>query len=135
MFVRVKKVRSKRYIYLVEGRRIGDRVRQKTLCYLGPISKLIYGVPSDTKQKVDKIFQVDWDKINEKLARIPLTFEELSEAKRAQYPVFIRTRRPGSRTQGRRPRVKGEQSALATLAARRFNEMFEGIGDREYRMR
>src|SRR5437899_49788 len=49
MFVRVKKIRSKRYVYLVEGRRIGDRVRQKTLCYLGPISKLIYGLPSDER--------------------------------------------------------------------------------------
>ena len=133
--MRVKKIRSKRYVYLVEGRRIGDRVRQKTLCYLGPISKLIYGVPSDTKQKVDKMFQVDWDKINDKIARIPLTFEELFEARRQQYSISIGARRQGSRTQSRRPRVKGEQSALATLAARRFNEMFEEIGDREYRMR
>lgn len=135
MFVRVKKIRSKRYVYLVEGRRIGDRVRQKTLCYLGPISKLIYGVPSDTRTKLDKMFQVDWDKINDKIARIPLTFEELSEARRAQYSVSIGARRQGSRSQGRRRRVKGELSALSTLAARRFNEMFEEIGEREYRMR
>src|SRR5437899_9010383 len=135
MFVRVKKVRSKRYVYLVEGRRIGDRVRQKTLCYLGPISKLIYGVPSHTRTKVDKMFQVDWDKINEKIARIPLTFEELSEAKRAQYPVFIRTRQLGSRTQGRRPRGKREPSALATPATPKSNEPSEELGAREYRMR
>ncbi len=135
MFVRVKKIRSKRYVYLVEGRRIGDRVRQNTLCYLGPLSKLIYGVPSATRTKLDKMFQVDWDKINDKIGRIPLTFAELSEARRAQYSVSIRARRQGSRSQGRRRRVQGEVSALSTLAARKFNEMFEGIGEREYCMR
>ena len=135
MFVRVKKVGSRRYVYLVEGRRKGNRVRQKTLCYLGPISKLVYGVSSNTRRRVDKIFRVDWDRINERIARITLTFEELSKARRAQYPLSMRAREPGSRTQGRRPRVKGEPSALAALAARRFSEMFEEIGDREYRMR
>jgi hypothetical protein len=135
MFVRVKKVGSRRYVYLVEGRRKGNRVRQKTLSYLGPVPKLVYGVSSDTKRRVDKILQVDWERVNERIARITLTFEELAEAKRVQYPVSIRASQPGSRTQGRRPRVKGEQSALTVLAARRFNEMFEEIGDREYRMR
>jgi hypothetical protein len=135
MFVRVKKVGSRRYAYLVNGVRERGRVRQRTLCYLGPISKLVFGIPDNTRKKVEKRFQVDWFRMNDQLRRIPLTFEELSMARRDQYPVSIRTRRAGFRSQGDLPRDKGELSVLSRLVAIRFREMFEEIGEREYRMR
>ncbi|HEY4657823.1 MAG TPA: hypothetical protein VIH34_05010 [Candidatus Bathyarchaeia archaeon] len=135
MFVRAKKVGLRRYAYLVEGAREGRRVIQRTLCYLGPVSKLVSGVPDDTRRKVGERFQVDWNKINREIGRIPLTFEELSEARRAQYAVSIRTRQAGFRSQGDLPRAEGELSALSRLAATKFREMFEAVGDREYRMR
>jgi hypothetical protein len=135
MFVRVKKVGSRRYAYLVNGVRERGRVRQRTLCYLGPISKLVFGIPDNTRKKVEKRFQVDWFRMNDQLRRIPLTFEELSRARRDQYAVSIRTRRAGFRSQGDLPRDKGELSVLSRLVAIRFREMFEEIGEREYRMR
>jgi hypothetical protein len=135
MFVRAKKVGWRRYAYLVEGAREGRRVIQRTLCYLGPVSKLVSGVPDDTRRKVGERFQVDWNKINREIGRIPLTFEELSEARRAQSAVSIRTRQAGFRSQGDLPRAEGELSALSRLAATKFREMFEAVGDREYRMR
>ena len=135
MFARVKKIGPRRYVYLVEGVRKGERVSQKSLCYLGPVSKLVSGVPDDTRKKVEEKFQVDWNRINERIGRIPLTFEELSEARRAQYAISIRTRGQGMRTQGRQPRIEGELSVLSKLAATRFREMFEEIGERKYRMR
>ncbi len=135
MFVRVKKVGSRRYAYLVNGLREKGRVRQRTLCYLGPVSKLVSGIPDSTRKKVEKLFTVDWDRMNNQLRRIPLTFEELSRARRDQYAVSIRTRREGFRSRGGMPRAKGELSVLSRLAAIRFREMFEQIGEREYRMR
>jgi hypothetical protein len=135
MFVRVKKIGSQRYAYLVDGARDGRRVMQRTLFYLGPISKLASGIPDGTRKKVEKQFQVDWDRVNDQLRRIPLTFEELLRARREQYVASIRTRRPGFRSQGSLPRAKGELAALSRLAAIRFREMFEQVGEREYRMR
>src|SRR6266699_3395493 len=133
MFVRVKKVGSRRYAYLVNGLREKGRVRQRTLCYLGPVSKLVSGIPDNTRKKVEKLFTVDWDRTNNQLRGIPLTFEELSRARRDQYAVSIRTRREGFRSRGGMPRAKGELSVLSRLAAIRFREMFEQIGEREYR--
>jgi hypothetical protein len=135
MFVRVKKVGSRRYAYLVDGVRERRSVRQRTLCYLGPVSKLVSGIPNNTRKQVEKRFQVDWDRMNDQLRRIPLTFEELSMARRHQYAVSIRTRRAGFRGRGDMPRARGELSGLSRLAAISFREMFEQIGEREYRMR
>jgi hypothetical protein len=135
MFVRVKKVGSRRYAYLVDGVRERRSVRQRTLCYLGPVSKLVSGIPDNTRRKVEKRFQVDWDRMNDQLRRIPLTFEELSMARRDQYATSIRTRQAGFRSQGNLPRAKGELSVLSKLAGIRFREMFEQVGEREYRMR
>ena len=135
MFVRVKKVGSRRYAYLVDGVRERRSVRQRTLCYLGPVSKLASGVPDDARKKVERLIPVDWDRVNDQLRRIPLTFEELSMARRDQYAVSIRTRRQGFRSRGSMPRSRGELSVLSRLAAIRFREMFEQIGEREYRMR
>src|SRR5712691_2284550 len=100
MFVRVKKVGSRRYVYLVDGVRGGKRVRQRTLCYLGPISRLFSGVPDDTRKKAEKRFRVDWNRINDDIGRIPITFEELSRARLANYALSIRARQLGFRGQG-----------------------------------
>jgi hypothetical protein len=135
MFVRVKTVGSRRYAYLVDGVRKGKRVRQRTLCYLGPISKISSGVPENIRKKIDVRYHPNWDKINDEIRRIPLTFEEVSKARLAQYAVSIMARKMGRRSQGDLPRTKGELSALSKLAAMKFGKMFEEIGEREYRMR
>jgi len=136
MFVRAKTIGSRRYVYLVEGVREGARVRQRTVCYLGPVSKLASGgIPVKTRREADKRFKVDWRSVNDWIGRIPLTFEEMSEARRARYASIVRTRPPSFRRRGGRPRARGELSALSKLAAARFREMFEEIADGEYRMR
>ena len=138
LYVRVKRIGEKRYVYLVKGVRKGKRVRQKTLSYLGPLSKLASGIPEDARSRVEKTVRaVDWDKVNTQIRRIPLTFEELSEARRAQYSTTLATRQDGSRnpTRGGLPRAEGELSVLTRLATKRFNEMFQTVGKREYRMR
>jgi hypothetical protein len=135
MYVRVKEIGPRRYVYLVEGVRKGGRVSQKSLCYLGPIARLASGIPDETKKKVERQLQVDWKRVTESIRRIPLTFDELSEARRAQYATSMLTRSRGLRTQGNRPRIEGELSALSKLASTRFREMFEEIGERKYRMR
>lgn len=136
MFPRVKQIGGRRYVYLVEGAREGGRVRQKTLCYLGPISKLASGVPERTKRKVDERLQVEWRRVDDRIRRIPLTFEELSDARRERYVLSVKSgRRDGMRTQGDRPREEGELFALSKIAAARFREAFEEVGERSYRMR
>jgi hypothetical protein len=130
MYVRVKRVGSRRYAYLVKGAREGERVRQKTLCYLGPVTRLGFGIPNDVRRKVEQRFQVNWEKIENGIRQIPLTLEEISQLKRENFTPIARTRNGP-----RRSRVKGELSALSKLAAIGFRERFEKIGDREYRMR
>ncbi len=136
MFVRAKRVRSRRYLYLVEGERSGLDVRQKTLSYLGPLSKLIAGVPGPVKERVDGRLRVDWKKVGDEIGRIPLSFEELSEARRAQFSASVKTRtRRGRPAQGALPRTDGELSALSKMSANRFAELFEESGPLAYRMK
>ena len=136
MFVRVKRIGGKRYLYLVEGKREGEKVRQKTLCYLGPISKLASGVPDRVKRRVDARMGIDWKVVNEGIAVIPLTFEELSEGRRARFAASARARgrrwRPSG---GDLPRAEGELAALSKLAIRRFKDLFEETGELSYRMK
>jgi len=136
MYVRVKKIGLKRYAYLAEGLSKNGRVRQKTLAYLGPIVKVAVGVPDEVRRKVDRKIGVDWNKINMDIRKIPLEFGELQEMRRNQLPtVFsIRQRFPSAR-RGGMPRAEGELAALTTIAKKSFNEMFELVGDRIYRMR
>lgn len=136
MYVRARRVGPRRYAYLVEGVREGKRIRQKTLLYLGPIWKLAAGpIPDTIKRKAEKRFKVDWKRISRDLARIPLTFEELSLARRRRFAISAMTRRPGLRSRGGLPRAKGELFALSRIGAARFNEMFERVGDTRYRLR
>jgi hypothetical protein len=136
VFVRAKRVGRRRYLYLVEGKRDREKVRQKTICYLGPMSKLASGVPEAVRTRVDARLGVDWTKVNDQIARIPLSFEELSEARRAQFATSARTRGTRGRpTQGDLPRAEGELSALSRLAEYRFKELFEETGTLAYRMK
>ena len=136
VFVRAKRVGGRRYLYLVEGKRDGETVRQKTLCYLGPMSKLFSGVPEAIRTNIDLRLRVDWREVNDRIWRIPLTFEELSEARSAQFATSARTRGPRRHpAQGDLPRAEGELSALSKLARYRFKELFEETGALAYRMK
>ena len=136
MYVRARRVGQRRYAYLVEGVREGKRVRQKTLLYLGPLWKLASGpIPDTIKNKAEKRFKVDWNRVGRDLARIPLTLEELTLARKRRFATSVMTRQPGLRSRGSLPRAKGELSALSRIGAARFNQMFERIGDTRYRLR
>src|SRR5207253_5291683 len=132
MYVRVKKIGSKRYAYLVEGVSKKGKVRQKTLAYLGPLVKIATGVPDEISRRVDgKVRNVDWNKINMDIRRIPLDFDELQEIKRNMLPRVLIGRQNRSRDigSGNRPRVEGELAALTIIARRGFNEMFRTLKD------
>jgi hypothetical protein len=136
VYLRTKQVRGRRYLYLVEGKREGGNVRQRTLCYLGPLWRLVFGVPEPVRASVDSRLLVDWREVNDRIARIHLTFEELSEARRARFATSVRTRGQRHRpTQGDQPRSEGELAALSKLAELRFRELFEEAGPRDFRMR
>jgi len=137
MYVRVKKIGAKRYVYLAEGKSGNGKVRQKILAYLGPIAKVAAGVPDDVEKRVDrKIGVVDWKKVNMDIRKIPLELSEIQDMRRNQLPTVIRLRQSSRRDgRGRMPRVAGELTALAILAERGFKEMFEPVGERTYRMR
>ncbi len=132
MYVRVKKIGSKRYAYLTEGRSENGRVRQKSLAYLGPVTKIATGVPDSVTKRVNaRIDGVDWGKINMSIRDIPLTFEEWQAVKLEMLSNALKSRRDRSRDagRGRRPRIKGELSALTLIVRKRFAEMFETLKD------
>jgi hypothetical protein len=132
MYVRVKKIGSKRYAYLAEGRSVNGKVRQKTLAYLGSLVKMARGVPDIVMRRVDKrLGRVEWDRINMSIRDIPLTFEEWQEVKRDMLPRELAMRQDRARDKGRgsRPRIEGELLALTLIARKRFSEMFETLKD------
>jgi len=132
LYVRVKRIGSKRYAYLAEGVSKNGRVRQKTLAYLGPIVKIVSGVPDEIRRKVDaRIGNVDWNKINMDIRRIPIEFDELQEIKRNMLPRVLagRQNRSGDIGRGNKPRVEGELAALTLIARKGFNEMFRTLKD------
>lgn len=147
MFVRVKEVAGRRYLYVVDGRRSGKTVRQRVLCYLGPLSTLASGIPDDVRRRVERENPdiLDWKKIIEQVKRIPLRFEEISDIRKRQYALAVKARNlplklppPEGRVTPRvvfEQRSVGELSALSRLAARGFQETYEELGDRRYRMR
>ncbi|HZY94080.1 MAG TPA: hypothetical protein VFE98_04360 [Candidatus Bathyarchaeia archaeon] len=138
MFVRLKKIGSNRYAYLVEVVSKNGRVSQKTLCYLGQITQIASGIPDETRRKIDrKISRVDWNKVNKEIRNIPLTFEESQEVKRSQLATVLTIRQSGTQTssRGNKPRAEGELFALTILAKRSFNKMFRTIDNRKYVMR
>jgi hypothetical protein len=129
VYVRVKKIGSRRYAYLVEGVSKNGRVKQKTLAYLGPITKVASGIPDERVKRVNrKIADVDWNKVNMDIRGIPLEFEELEEVKRNLLPKIL-AKRKREVGRGNRPRVEGELSALTLIARKGFNEMFQTLKD------
>lgn len=132
MYVRVKKIGSKRYAYLVEGVSKRGKVRQKTIAYLGPLVKIATGVPDEISRKVDSnVRNVDWNKINMDIRRIPIDFDEMQEIKRNMLPRVLagRQNRSGDIGRGNRPRVGGELAAITIIAKRGFSEMFRTLKD------
>lgn len=134
MYLRLKSVRGRRYAYLVEGQREGNRVRQKVVRYLGPLSRVGFGIPESLMVQ-DGEATIDWKSVNEAVARIPMTFDELSEARLLRYPAAIRDRRMGFPTGGTRGRVRGEEDALVALASAKFGQAFTELGKGRYRMK
>src|SRR5437660_12398429 len=109
MYVRVKKIGSKRYAYLVEGVSKKGKVRQKTLAYLGPLVKIATGVPGEMSRRVDgKVRNVDWNRINMEIRRIPLDFDEWQEIKRDMMQRATILRQNRIRDIGRGNRTKSE---------------------------
>jgi len=146
LYVRVKQISGRRYLYLVEGRRSAGKVEQKTLSYLGPLAKLAPGISKKTRKKVESDIgtKLDWNAITRAVTKIPLTLQELDELRGDGYSSSLkfRNRRTNILKQPRtfpkeifRQRARGELKALAKLAAIGFDEMFEQIGERKYRMR
>ena len=138
MFVRLKKNGARRYAYLVEGVSKNGKVRQRTLFYLGPIVRVAAGVPDEIRRKAEsKIGTVDWNRVNSAIQEIPLMFEELEEMRRARFATAYSVRQNGFQNVGRgsMPRAGGELLALTILARNGFNNMFQQVGEREYRMR
>src|SRR2546427_12233258 len=133
MYVRVKKIGSKRYAYLVEGVSKKGKVRQKTLAYLGPLVKIATGVSDEISRKVDgKVRNVDWNKINMDIRRIPLDFDEAQEIKRNMLPRVLIGRQNRTRDIGHenRPRVEVELAALTIIARRGFNGLLRFMRNR-----
>src|SRR3989442_14672109 len=108
MYVRVKRVGSRRYAYLAKGVREKERVRQMTLCYLGPVAKLGFGIPNDIRRKVEQRFQVNWPKVEKGIRQIALTLETISQLRRDNFIPTARSRR-GPRAS----RAEGELSAVS----------------------
>ncbi len=132
MYVRVKKIGSKRYASLTENQSKNGRVKQKTLAYIGPVTRIARGVPDSMMKRASaRIDGVDWRKINMSIRDIPLTFEEWQEVKREMLPSLLASRQGRARDKGRgsRPRTKGELKALTLIAKQRFDEMFETLKD------
>jgi len=114
LYVRLKRIGANRYGYLVKGVSKNGKVNQKTLAYLGPLTRIATGIPEPTRQKVNRrLGTLDWDRINSDIRRIPITFEEMQKIKRAQLPSVLRIRATTSnRSRGTKPRTEGELKAL-----------------------
>lgn len=134
MFVRIKKIGGRRYAYLAEGVRVGGRVRQRTLCYLGPLVEVAFGVSEERRRKPELTARPDWSLVNAKLRAIPLTFDELGRARARRYLDAVKGRRQGFLSGGTRERVEGEPDALAAMSRAKFGSMFRKVGERRYSM-
>jgi hypothetical protein len=146
MFIRIKRVSGRRYVYLVEGRRNGKSVKQRVVAYLGPFALLATGVPDELRRKAESKSRkkLDWDKITAQINRVPIEIDELGEIRRRGFStaVWARSFAPPFKPTTRPPfgellsqRADGELAALTKLAYRRFNEIFEKLDDRTYRLR
>ena len=132
MFVRLKTVKGRRYAYLVEGVRRGDRVSQRVVCYIGPVADAAFGAPGSVRSRNP---QVDWARVNASLRRMPLRFDELQAARLRAFPIASKWRQGGFVSRGTRERVEGEEEALCKTASARFGRMFAEVAKGRYRMK
>lgn len=109
-------------------------MEQRTLAYLGSLVDVWFGVPAQTKARVERRIRPDWKMVDEAIRRIPLTFEELSEERLKRFRRAVEVRPRGYLTRGTRERVEGEPAALAALSYSKFRTTFRKIGERRYRM-
>ncbi len=135
MFLRTKDISGKRYIYLAEGKRTGKKVKQKVY-YLGPLSKLVYGIPDDLKRKTEAKTPntLDWTKITENLKKIPFRFTEIPKNRSKQYAIatkakniqfrYINQKTNVTPTEIYKQRKEGELLALSKISKKRFQEIY-----------
>lgn len=149
MFVRVKKISGRRYLYLVEGIRSKKKVRQRTLAYLGELSELACGVSKSKRMKIESKLgrKADWAKIRDQIRQIPLSFQELNGMRRRQFAISVKSRDKSGLIRRRNDklrvtpseifsqRTEGELRILTKLATISFRKRFQKIGERAYQMR
>ncbi|MDA4111815.1 MAG: hypothetical protein OK439_04710 [Thaumarchaeota archaeon] len=147
MYVRLKTISGRRYVYLVQGERKKGKVVQQTISYLGPLSIVTAGISDHIKRKVESNVtqNIDWVSLANRIREIPISYDELDEMRRRNYSDTLRFRKMQRKRRVRTftpfpkdvfgERTRGELQALAKLSATRFKKTFEKIGDREYRMR
>ena len=145
MFVKVKVIAGRRYVYIAEGARTGKQVKQKTY-YLGSLSNLAYGIPEDLKRKIEaKNPNIkNWDKITKEIRRIPLKFEEVSNLKPEQYAQMIKAKSLPVTSKKMNEQVtpsmvfkqrrEGELLALSIIVKKRFQETYTELGDGKLRL-
>ena len=129
------------------GARSGDKVRQKTVAYLGPLSVLTFGIEKSVREKAERKAgePVDWQVVQEKIALMPIKFDEFTSSKKRAATLKTRARLqteiPGARTTPQEPsillsqRAPGELEAIARLSQRSFRSTFQQIGPYRYRLR
>jgi len=147
MYVRIKTISGRRYVYLVEGRRENGKVVQRSLSYLGVLPIVALGISVRKKRRIQSriIQKIEWSSIANRIREIPLTFEELNELRkyRLSFSLNPRSKRLMPHVRAKhtfpenifRARKSGELKALAKLAAVGFENAFEQIGPRQYRMK
>jgi hypothetical protein len=146
--VRAKQISGRKYLYLVEGKRVSGKVKQTTVSYLGPLWRLYTGVPDQTRRRVEEKIgrKLDWNRITRAIIKVPISLEELEKLRTSQYSsslVFrkrIRSKVSRASSSRERPnfyrqRAKGELKALAKLASIGFEERFEQTGNRTFKMK
>jgi hypothetical protein len=146
VYVRIKRISGRRYVYLVEGVRDGKSVTQKVVAYLGPFALLFTGIPEQVRRKVQSKTKrkIDWSRITGQINKIPIELEELDEVRKRGFATAIKAKslvkpfplkRVATIDELLNQRVRGELAALSKIGSRRFAEMFEKLDERTYRLR
>ena len=150
MYPRIKKIAGREYVYLVTGSRSGDKIRQKTVAYLGPLSILTFGIPKSVRENAELRAgkSIDWESVKEKIASMPVKFDEFADSRKrtaslktralleVEAPVrkisSARLQKPSELLLQRAP---GELEVLALLSKQSFESMFQQVGPYRYRLR
>lgn len=137
-------------MYLVRGSRSGDKVRQKSVAYLGPLSVLTFGIPKSVREKAELRAgeSIEWNVIRKKIASMPVKFDEFIASKNRiatlKTRALLQTKIPIKEIISAIPqdpaklllqRAPGELEALTRLSQRSFRFMFQQHGPYSYRLR